>query len=206
MCPDLLRYERALWRQHVQNIAGVDEAGRGPLAGPVVAAAVIFSAHQTLIQSINDSKKLTARQREKAFVLIHEHALAIGIGIVAEDEIDRLNILQATYQAMLKAVQNLTLQPEHLLIDGNGKPETFLPVTTLIKGDGLSMSIAAASIIAKVTRDRLMHQYHELYPQYRFDKHKGYPTAIHIQAIREWGWCPIHRRSFHPKKLQDMLP
>lgn len=203
---DLLHYERLFWRQGAEWIAGLDEAGRGPLAGPVVAAAVIFKCRQPLLAGIDDSKKLSERQREAAFVRIQATALSIGIGIVPEADIDRLNILQATYLAMLQAVAQLDRSPDRLLIDGRGKPETFIPVTTLIKGDSLSMSIAAASIIAKVTRDRLMMEYHELYPQYRFDKHKGYPTAFHMQAIRQWGWCPIHRRSFHPKQLRDILP
>ncbi len=205
-CPDLLHHEKLLWRQGIDWIAGVDEAGRGPLAGPVVAAAVIFRRQQPLMAGINDSKKLSARQREAAVDEIRAKAVSIGVGIVPETEIDRVNILQATYLAMLEAVAELDRRPDHLLIDGRGKPETFVPVTTLIKGDSLSMSIAAASIIAKVTRDRLMVQYHEQYPQYRFDKHKGYPTAMHIDAIRRWGWCPIHRRSFHPRQLQDILP
>jgi len=202
---DLLHYERRLWQLGVQTVAGIDEAGRGPLAGPVVAAAVIFPARQKWLPEINDSKKLTARQREHAFAIISTTALAIGIGIVSEAEIDRINILQATYQAMLQAIHTLEPQPQHLLIDGRGKPETFIPTTTLVKGDQLSMSVAAASIIAKVTRDRLMMHYHEQYPHYRFDKHKGYPTRAHLQAIRQWGWCSIHRRSFHPKQLQDLL-
>jgi len=203
---DLLHYERLLWRRGYIQIAGVDEAGRGPLAGPVVAAAVIFPRGQTALPGIDDSKRLTARQREAAVALIHTHALAVGVGMVSEQVIDRINILQATYRAMLEAVRRLNLTPDHLLIDGRGSPETFIPTTTLIKGDRLSLSVAAASIIAKVTRDQRMVEYHDLYPQYRFDKHKGYPTAEHLRAIRRWGWCPIHRRSFHPKQLQDLSP
>jgi ribonuclease HII len=198
---DLLLYERQLWQQGIQWIAGVDEAGRGPLAGPVVAAAIVFPTGQSLLAGVNDSKKLTAAQRETAYQVILQRAVCVGVGIVSEAEIDEINILQATYRAMLQAVHNLANPPQHLLIDGRGRPETFYPVTTLIKGDSRSLSIAAASIIAKVTRDRLMLEYHDQYPQYGFARHKGYPTKAHLQAIRQHGWCPIHRRSFHPKNL-----
>ncbi len=198
---DLLNYERQLWQQGLQWVAGVDEAGRGPLAGPVVAAAIIFPRGQEILSGVNDSKKLTAAQREKAYEVILQQAAGVGIGIVSEAEIDEINILQATYRAMLQAVNNLGRPPQHLLIDGRGRPETFYPVTTLIKGDSRSLSIAAASIIAKVTRDRLMLEFHDQYPQYGFARHKGYPTKAHLQAIRQHGWCPIHRRSFHPKQL-----
>lgn len=198
---DLLIYERQLWQQGLQWVAGVDEAGRGPLAGPVVAAAIIFPRGQEILSGVNDSKKLTAAQREKAYEVIMQQAAGAGIGIVSESEIDEINILQATYRAMLQAVNNLGQPPQHLLIDGRGRPETFYPVTTLIKGDSRSLSIAAASIIAKVTRDRLMLEFHNQYPQYGFARHKGYPTKAHLQAIRQHGWCPIHRRSFHPKQL-----
>jgi len=198
---DLLIYERQLWQQGLQWVAGVDEAGRGPLAGPVVAAAIIFPRGQEILSGVNDSKKLSAAQREKAYEVIMQQAAGVGIGIVSESEIDEINILQATYRAMLQAVNNLVQPPQHLLIDGRGRPETFYPVTTLIKGDSRSLSIAAASIIAKVTRDRLMLEFHDQYPQYGFARHKGYPTRAHLQAIRQHGWCPIHRRSFHPKQL-----
>jgi ribonuclease HII len=198
---DLLYFERQLWQQGLEWIAGVDEAGRGPLAGPVVAAAVVFPAGQPILSGINDSKKLSAAQRDAAYQVILQEAVEVGVGVVSETEIDEINILQATYRAMLQAVNKLASPPQHLLIDGRGKPETLYPVTTLIKGDSRSLSIAAASIIAKVTRDRLMLEYHDTYPQYGFGRHKGYPTKAHLQAIRQHGWCPIHRRSFHPKNL-----
>jgi len=197
---DLLLFEKILWNQGIKLIAGVDEAGRGPLAGPVVAAAVIFPMNISLTQ-VTDSKKLTPRQREKMFAVIHEKALAVGIGAADHQEIDRLNILQATFLAMNRALTQLQLVPDHLLIDGNQLPANDFPKTALVKGDNRSLSIAAASIVAKVSRDRLMTAYHQYWPQYGFGKHKGYPTQTHIQAIHKYGLSPIHRRTFRVKPV-----
>ncbi len=199
----MLSIETELWEQGFIRIAGVDEAGRGPLAGPVVAAAVVFPAGQSYINGINDSKKLSPRQRLTVKAVIEQKALDYGIGIVFHEEIDELNILGATFKAMRLAIASLTPSPDYLLIDGNRAPVTNFQRRCVVKGDSLSMSIAAASILAKVTRDEMMIEYDKLYPQYDFAKHKGYPTYNHIQAIREYGVCPIHRRSFKPKALLD---
>ncbi|MDZ7265481.1 MAG: ribonuclease HII [candidate division KSB1 bacterium] len=196
-----LHYEQNLWAAGVQQIAGVDEAGRGPLAGPVVAAAVIF-APGVYIVGVNDSKKLSPDQREVFFQRITARALAIGVGIVGEKMIDRINILQATYRAMRQAIAQLNPQPEHVLVDGRPIPDLNLPQMAIVGGDGKCFSIAAASIIAKVTRDRLMLEYDRLFPQYGFAQHKGYPTKKHIQAIIKYGYCPIHRTTFNIKNLE----
>jgi len=176
-------------------IAGLDEAGRGPLAGPVVAAAVVLSEKGRL-KGVDDSKKLSAEQREEMFSLLREKALAAGVGIVDVQEIDRLNILQASLKAMELAVGNLSLPPDFLLIDGIHSLHLPLAQQTIPKGDQRCLSVAAASILAKVTRDRLMVGYHDQYPQYNFARHKGYGTKEHLQAIRKYGCCPLHRRSF----------
>ncbi len=189
---DMSFFEAELWRRQVRFVAGLDEAGRGPLAGPVVAAAVILPPHARLWQ-VDDSKKLSAAKREE---LIKDQALAFGVGVVCSWDIDRYNILQGTKMAMLRSIDKLALKPQHLLIDALALPESDLPQTSLIKGDSRSVSIAAASILAKCYRDRLMRRYHELYPAYGFDQHKGYPTVKHCRAIREAGYCPIHRRTF----------
>ena len=194
-------YEHALWQSGLTQVAGVDEAGRGPLAGPVVAAAVIFEPH-SYIEGVNDSKKLTAIQREKLFDLIHSKARSIGIGTVSHEKIDQMNILQASMYAMECAVSELPYRPEHLLIDGNTYRDNAHPYTTVVGGDSRCFCIAAASIIAKVTRDRLMMQYHEQFPEYGFAKHKGYGTRQHIEAIRKYGPCEIHRKSFHVTSLE----
>lgn len=179
-------------------ICGIDEAGRGPLAGPVIAGAVILPK-DLRIMHINDSKKLSPKRREELFEEINEKALAVGTGLVSPARIDEDNILQATYLAMKMAVINLKIRPDILLIDAVTLPDTPTPQVPIIKGDAKSQSIAAASIIAKVTRDRLMTAYDEIYPQYGFAKHKGYGTAEHIAAIREYGPCPIHRMTFITK-------
>ncbi|MFW9603509.1 MAG: ribonuclease HII, partial [Trichlorobacter sp.] len=189
-------YEQRFHRQGRQRIAGIDEAGRGPLAGPVVAAAVIFPAGFRPDQRITDSKKLTDRLREELFTIITQSALAYAIADTDAPTIDRINILQATRLAMRKAVEALPHPPDHLLIDGISTIESPLSQTTIIKGDSLSVSIAAASILAKVSRDRLMQDYHLLYPNYGFDRHKGYGSAAHMAALRQYGPCPIHRVSF----------
>lgn len=190
-----LVYERELWSRGLRLVAGVDEAGRGPLAGPVVAAAVIFHPDQP-IPSVRDSKKLTSVERETLFPIIFEQAAAVAVADVSENEIDRINILQATYTAMRRVLEKLALKPEHILVDGYPIPGILHPQTALVGGDDLSLSIGAASIVAKVTRDRLMLLYDSLYPQYGFARHKGYGTRDHVQAIRRHGPCPIHRRSF----------
>ena len=192
---DLWYFEKEATQKGCNDIAGIDEAGRGPLAGPVVSAAVILPA-TFQDPDITDSKKLSPKKRERLFDKIYDRAISVGIGIVDPVEIDRINILQASLLAMAMAVENLKPQPDQLLIDGNFPIPSELPQQSIIKGDALSISIAAASIVAKVSRDRLMQCYHEYYPQFDFPKHKGYPTKAHKEAIREFGFCPIHRRSF----------
>lgn len=176
-------------------IAGIDEAGRGPLAGPVVAAAVILDMNDPIFY-VNDSKQLSEKKREELYDEIMKRAVSVGVGISDPAMIDRINILQADYVAMRQAVFNLNLQPGLLLNDAVRIPELDIPQVSLIKGDAKSLSIAAASIIAKVTRDRMMKQYDILYPDYGFAKNKGYGTADHIKALKEFGPCPIHRKTF----------
>jgi len=196
---DLWYFEKEATQQGRKKIAGIDEAGRGPLAGPVVSAAVILPTtfHGP---DVNDSKKLSPKKREHLFSEIYDRAVAVGIGIVDPIEIDRINILQASLLAMAIAVQNLDPQPDHLLIDGTFPIPSELSQQPIPKGDALSISIAAASIIAKVSRDRLMQNYHHYYPQFDFPKHKGYPTRAHKEAIHKFGFSPIHRRSFRGVK------
>ena len=176
-------------------ICGVDEAGRGPLAGPVAAGAVILPKDCTILY-LNDSKKLSEKRREELFLEIREKAVSYSVGIVGPERIDEINILQATYEAMRQAVSGLGVVPDLLLNDAVTIPELAIPQIPIIKGDAKSVSIAAASILAKVTRDHLMEEYDRQFPQYGFAKHKGYGTAAHVAAIREFGPCPIHRRSF----------
>lgn len=183
-------------------IAGVDEAGRGPLAGPVYAAAVILP-DDVLIPGINDSKKLSEKKREELFEVICEKAVAYAVESVDEQVIDEINILNATFLAMNRAVERLAPQPDFVLIDGNRIRNMVLPHETLVKGDSKSISIAAASILAKVSRDRFIREQAKLYPEYGFDKHKGYGTAEHTEALRKYGPCPIHRRSFLKKILGE---
>lgn len=195
----LFIHERELWNLGLSRVAGVDEAGRGPLAGPVVAAAVIFPK-ETFIAGINDSKLLSPSRREALYDRIVGEALNMGIGQASSVEIDRYNILQASLLAMRRAVANLTVNAEFILVDGLWTiPEATVGQKAIVRGDQTSFSIAAASIIAKVHRDRLMREYHSLYPQYSFDRHKGYPTRAHIAAIEKYGLCQIHRRSFKIK-------
>jgi ribonuclease HII len=191
-----LEIEQALWVEGVESIAGVDEAGRGPLAGPVVAAAVILP-EGLLIEGVNDSKKLSPKRREILFHAIYDKALSVGVGIVSHEVIDRINIYQATILAMRKAVEKLNHPPSLVLADGNIFKHESLRYRNVINGDATSATIAAASIIAKVTRDSLMREYHEQFPLYGFDRHKGYGTKLHMEALRQHGVCPIHRRSFH---------
>lgn len=179
-------------------ICGVDEAGRGPLAGPVYAAAVILP-RGLVIEGLNDSKKLTEKRREALFDEIKEKAIAFGIGCADEKEVDEINILQATFLAMRRAIAQLSTTPDLALIDGNRDSDFGVPSKTVIKGDSLSANIAAASVLAKVTRDRVMKEYDAQYPQYGFAVHKGYGTKRHYEALREHGPCPIHRMSFLKK-------
>jgi len=192
-----LRYERKLWREGANAVAGVDEAGVGPMAGPVVAAAVIFD-QEVFIKGVNDSKQLTPERREALFPAIRERAIAVGIGFASPGEIDQLNIFWATMAASERALQALGRTPDHVLVDGRLIPELKLPQTKIVGGDRKSFCIAAASIIAKVTRDRLMAEYDAQYPEFGFAQHKGYCTADHFAALERLGPTPIHRRSFAP--------
>ncbi len=178
-------------------IAGVDEAGRGPLVGPVVAAAVILDDTNP-IEGLNDSKKLSEKKRESLAIDIKECALAWSVVSVEADEIDRINILQASLLAMKKAVEQLSVQPDIALVDGNKCPDVACRVEAIVKGDSRVAAISAASILAKVDRDHQMYQLHDQYPQYGFDKHKGYPTKVHMELLKEHGPCPVHRKSFGP--------
>ena len=184
------------------NICGIDEVGRGPLAGPVVAGAVILPP-DVRIMYINDSKKLSPKRREELYDEIMDKAVAAGIGIVSQERIDEINILQATYEAMRQAISKLSVQPDCLLNDAVTIPEILIPQVPIIKGDAKSQSIAAASIIAKVYRDRMMEKYSELYPEYEFASNKGYRTAAHIAALKKYGPCPLHRRTFISGILGD---
>ena len=190
--------ENELYREGFQVICGVDEAGRGPLAGPVCAAAVILPMGLE-IPGLTDSKKLTDKKRRELFPIIKEQAIAYGIGIASHEEIDEINILQATYLAMERAMQQLSVRPDIAMIDGNRAKDFGLPVRTVIKGDSLSANIAAASILAKVTRDDLMTELALQYPEYGFDVHKGYGTKAHYEALRNYDASAVHRKSFLKK-------
>lgn len=192
---DNLSFEKSAYTNGFFHVAGIDEAGRGPLAGPVMAAAVILPVGVTII-GVDDSKKLTPDKREKLFDIIMTQALSVGIGIMTPADIDRINILQATRRAMLAAVLNLSQPPDYLLIDGISTIDSMIPQKTIKKGDSLSLSIAAASIIAKVTRDRFMIEMDVKYPGYGFAGHKGYGSAAHMEAIKKLGPSPIHRLTF----------
>lgn len=181
-------------------VCGIDEAGRGPLAGPVYAAAV-WLPEGLVIDGLNDSKKLSEKKREALFDVIKENAVAYGIGFADEKEIDEINILQATYLAMRRAYDNMQKACDYVLIDGNRMPPMPVPGETIVKGDAKSPSIAAASILAKVSRDRVMLEYARQYPEYHFEKHKGYGTKVHVKALHEFGPCPIHRKTFLKKIL-----
>lgn len=198
---DWLKYEKAAMENGYQNICGVDEAGRGPLAGPVCAAAVILPP-DTIIEGVNDSKKLTEKKREALFDVIKETAVAWSVAFATVEEIEELNILQATMLAMKRAVEGLSVKADYAMIDGNRLPDLEIPAETVVKGDASSMSIAAASILAKVSRDRLCMEYDAKYPQYAFAKHKGYGTKLHREKILEYGPCEIHRMSFLKKLLK----
>lgn len=197
-----LEYEDKALSEGYNIVCGVDEAGRGPLAGPVYAAAVILPKGY-VIDGVNDSKKLTEKKRELLFDVIQNEAVACSIGIADEKEIDEINILQATFLAMRRAVEGLTVKADIALIDGNKKPGLEIAEWDIVKGDAKSASIAAASIIAKVSRDRYMLEMAEKYPEYHFEKHKGYGTKLHYEMIEKYGISPIHRKSFLKKILNN---
>ena len=193
---ELKQIEEELYNSGANLICGIDEAGRGPLAGPVVVAAVIMPRN-SMIEGVNDSKKVSEKKREKLYDLITDEAIAYGVGIIDQKEIDRINILNATKEGLTMAVKELNPKPDLIIVDALSKIDTDgIPYKSIIKGDAKCYSIACASIIAKVTRDRIMRQWDEVYPQYGFIKHKGYGTAAHISAIKEYGLCPLHRLSF----------
>ncbi len=191
----MLLYEKQCYEQGMQYVAGVDEAGRGPLAGPMVIGAVILPQN-VFIKGLNDSKKLSEKKRELLYDEIYEKAVAIGIGMSSEEVIDEINILQATYEAMRQAISKLSVQPQLFLNDAVTIPEVQIPQVPIIKGDAKSVSIAAASIVAKVTRDRMMEEYDKVLPEYGFASNKGYGSAAHIEALKKYGPSPIHRKTF----------
>lgn len=196
-----LFYENKYISQGKKLICGVDEAGRGPLAGPVCAAAVIMP-EGLIIEGVNDSKKLTSKKREKLFDIIKNEAVCYSVAFASASEIDEINILNATHLAMNRAVEGLEKAPEVVLVDGNSLPKWYYNSEAIVKGDAVCHSIACASILAKVSRDRLMLFEAEKYPQYSFEKHKGYGTKVHAQALKEYGPCPIHRKTFLKKILK----
>ena len=192
----LKEYENQLRSKGFEFICGIDEAGRGPLAGPVVVASVIMPA-DSIIEGVNDSKKVSEKKREKLYDLILEEAISYGVGIIGQDEIDDINILNATKKGLTMSLKELDKKPDLIIVDALTHIDTLgIPYESIIKGDAKCYSISAASIIAKVTRDRIMREWDKVYPQYGFATHKGYGTAAHIAAIKEYGLCPIHRRSF----------
>jgi len=197
---DLLRFEREIWDSGLITVAGIDEAGRGPLAGPVVAAAVVFEPGN-VPDGMRDSKEISPGRRQKLFEVICRNAVSVGIGIVSEKVIDRINILRATRLAMVKATKSLKCTPQFCLVDGFVMSDSLPRQKAIIDGDKLSASVAAASIIAKVTRDRIMIEQDAVYPAYGFASHKGYGTKMHIKQLRRYGPCKLHRLTFHPVKL-----
>ena len=192
---DLLKYEKELYTKGITLIGGVDEVGRGPLVGPVVAACVILPVNYEL-PGLNDSKKLSEKKREQLYDIIMKEAISVGIGIVDEKKIDEINILEASRLAMKLAIENLDVKPEFILSDAMKLNNIDIPYQDIIHGDALSLSIAAGSVIAKVTRDRMMYDLDEKYPEYGFEKHKGYGTKVHIEALKQIGPCEYHRLSF----------
>ncbi len=188
--------ENELRKRGFNSICGIDEAGRGPLAGPVVVASVIMPVESN-IEGVNDSKKISEKKREKLYEQILDEAISYGVGIVGQDEIDEINILNATKKGLTMSLQELTVKPDLIIVDALNHIDTMgIPYESIIKGDAKCYSISAASIIAKVTRDRIMREWDKVYPEYGFERHKGYGTSAHIEAIKEYGLCPIHRRSF----------
>ena len=198
---DILKYEKELYKDGIQLIAGVDEVGRGPLIGPVVAAAVILPKNYELL-GLTDSKKLSEKKRNEFYKIINKDAISIGIGIIDEKKIDEVNIYEATKLAMKSAIDKLHVRPEHILIDAMPL-ELDIPTTSIIKGDAKSISIAAASVIAKVTRDSMMYELDKKYPNYGFGNHKGYPTKKHIEAIEKYGLIKGYRKTYAP--IKDMI-
>ena len=193
---EIRKMEEDIYSQGTEYICGIDEAGRGPLAGPVVVASVIMPK-DSMIEGVNDSKKISEKKRERLYDEIIENAISYSVGIVDQKEIDRVNILNATKAGLTECIKGLKVKPEIILVDAlTGIDTCGIPYHSIVKGDAKSYSIAAASIIAKVTRDRIMRQWHEVYPEYNFIQHKGYGTAAHIAAIKEHGLCPLHRLSF----------
>jgi ribonuclease HII len=190
-----LHYELDLWTKGISRVAGIDEAGRGPLAGPVVAAAVVFPPN-SWIDGVNDSKKLTPAEREELHDLVLQKATGVGVGIITHEIIDQINILQATHRAMEAAIAKIAPPPQYLLVDGKLQHTFMIPFMAIVDGDERSFSIAAASIVAKVTRDRLMKDFDKQFPEYGFAQHKGYGTKQHYEALQKFGPCDIHRRSF----------
>lgn len=195
---DWLEFEKEALAKGYKSVCGVDEAGRGPLAGPVCAAAVILP-EGVIIDGVNDSKKLSEKKRESLFDVIREQALSYSIAYATVDEIEEINILNATMLAMRRAIDGLDIKADYAMIDGNRLPQLDIDAECIVKGDAKSMSIACASILAKVSRDRLLYKYAEEYPMYGFDKHKGYGTKVHREAILKYGPCPYHRKSFLKK-------
>lgn len=195
---DWLEFEKEALAKGYKSVCGVDEAGRGPLAGPVCAAAVILP-EGVIIDGVNDSKKLSEKKRESLFDVIREQALSYSIAYATVDEIEEINILNATMLAMRRAIDGLDIKADYAMIDGNKIPPIDIDAEYIVKGDAKSMSIACASILAKVSRDRLLYKYAEEYPMYGFDKHKGYGTKVHREAILKYGPCPYHRKSFLKK-------
>lgn len=200
MIMNWLSYEEEAMQKGFRQICGVDEAGRGPLAGPVCAAAVILPPGK-LIEGVNDSKKLTEKKREALFEVIKQKATSYSIAFASVEEIEEMNILNATMLAMKRAVEGLSVPPDYVMIDGNRTPDLSVPCAAIVKGDAKSLAIACASVLAKVSRDRLLYEYAREYPQYHFDRHKGYGTKAHVEVLREFGPCPYHRRSFLKKIL-----
>ncbi len=193
---NLKQMEKVFYDKGIKYIAGIDEAGRGPLAGPVVVASVIMPEN-SMIEGVNDSKKVSEKRREKLYDIILEEAISYGIGIIYQDEIDKINILQATKKGLTEAVEQMEIKPELIMVDALTGIDTLgIPYQSIIKGDAKCYSISAASIIAKVTRDRIMREWDKVYPEYGFASHKGYGTAKHIAALKEYGPCEIHRKSF----------
>lgn len=200
---ELKKIEKELYEKGFENICGIDEAGRGPLAGPVVVAGVIMPK-DSMIEGVNDSKKVSEKKREKLYDLILDEAISYSVAIIGQDVIDEINILNATKEGVTQVVEGLDVKPNLILVDALEHINTKgIPYEPIIKGDAKCYNIAAASIIAKVTRDRIMRQWDEVYPQYGFVSHKGYGTAKHIQAIKEYGLCPIHRRTFTKKFVNN---
>lgn len=193
---NLKKIDKQYYDMNMKYVCGIDEAGRGPLAGPVVVASVIMKP-DSMIEGVNDSKKISEKKREKLYELITEEAVSYGVGIITQEEIDDINILQATKKGLTVALNSMNIKPDMILVDALKGIDTLgIPYLSIIKGDATSYSIAAASIIAKVTRDRIMREWDKVYPQYGFISHKGYGTAKHIEAIKKYGLCPLHRRSF----------